>query len=213
MSEIDNKIRIREKARDLFMQYGIRSMSMDDIAFHLGMSKKTIYQYYTDKDELVASVVEDQISHSESCCEMDRKSADNAIDEMFKVMEMVEEIFRNMNPSVLFDMQKYHPAAFRKFEKHKNDYVYNTVKENLERGIKEELYRAELNVDILTRLRVNNMLLPFNHAFIAGQKNSLAEIEQQLIEHYLFGVASLKGHNLILKYKQERQNQANHEKV
>ncbi len=89
MIVLDTSERIRQKAHDLFMQYGLRSVSMDDIANSLGISKKTIYQYYADKDELVNEVVGKIIAHNQSVCDFDRSSADNAIHELFMAMDFV----------------------------------------------------------------------------------------------------------------------------
>ena len=101
MAELDNKERIKEQATALFMKYGVRSVSMDDIANELGMSKKTIYQFYSDKDELVDAVMLQEIQYSETCCEADRNQSENAIHEQFMAMDMVVEMFRSMNPSLL----------------------------------------------------------------------------------------------------------------
>ncbi|MFT3937033.1 MAG: TetR/AcrR family transcriptional regulator [Chitinophagaceae bacterium] len=204
MIEIDNKERIKIQATELYRKYGIRSVSMDDIANALGMSKKTIYQYYADKDELVDAVIEHEIKHSENCCQLDRNKSENAIHELFLAMDMVVEIFRSMNVSVLHDMQKYHPRAFQKFHKHKNDFLYNVTRENLVRGIKEDIYRDDLNVNIIARYRVDSLLLSFDPEFQAKTKHNLAEIEQEIILMYVHGLANAKGHKLILKYKQER---------
>lgn len=204
MAETDNKARIKLQATDLFMRYGIRSVSMDDIANNLGMSKKTIYQYYADKDELVDAVIEEEITHNENCCQADVSGSENAVHELFLAMDMVLEMFRSMNPSVLYDMEKYHPRAYQKFLKHKNDYLYNVIRENLVRGIREDLYRDDINIDIISRFRVEIVMLPFNPTFQAKVKHNLAEIEQEIILHYLFGLVNMKGYKLILKYKQER---------
>lgn len=204
MTEIDNKERIKLQAGDLFMKYGVRSVSMDDIANNLGMSKKTIYQFYADKDELVDAVIMNEIRHNEHCCQADVNQSENAIHELFLAMDMVLEMFKSMNASVLYDLEKYHPAAFQKFLKHKNDYLYGVIRNNLVRGIKEELYREDLNIDIIARFRVEVVLLPFNPGFQSKVKHNLAEIEEEIILHYLFGVANLKGHKMILKYKQDR---------
>ncbi len=204
MNDIATKERIKKTAHDLVMQYGIRSVSMDDIANALGMSKKTIYQYFADKDELVLAVVTDVIKRNESDCERDKKKAENAIHEIFLAMEMMVEMFRAMNPSIIYDMQKYHPGAFSGFQKHKNDYIFNVMKQNLLKGIKEELYRPEINVEILSRFRVESMMLPFNPDFQRSLKNSLVDIEEELIIHFLYGLVTPKGYKLILKYQQER---------
>lgn len=204
MTDIDNKERIKLQATDLYMKYGIRSVSMDDIANHLGMSKKTIYQYYADKDELVDAVIEHKINHNESCCQLDKDKSENAVHELFLAMDMVLEMFRNMNASVLYDMQKYHPGAFLKFHKHKNDFLYTLIRENLVRGIKEDLYRDDININIVARFRVDSMLLAFDPEFQAKTKHNLADIEQEIILLYTHGLVNMKGYKLILKYKQER---------
>lgn len=205
MTELDTKQRIQQAANDLVMQYGIRSVSMDDIAANLGMSKKTIYLYFKDKDELVDAVVDDIIITNRYECNADREKADNAVHEIFLVMDMMAEMFKAMNPGILFDMQKYHPATFRKFLKHKNEFLYNVCKENLERGIQEELYRSEISVDILCRYRVETMFIPFNPDFQQSLKHNLAKIEEEIIIHFLFGLVSLKGYKLIMKYRQQKE--------
>ena len=205
MSEKDTKERIKLAAHDLTMQYGIRSVSMDDIAASLGMSKKTIYQFYKDKDELVIAVVESVLAHTQTACNCDKERAENAVHEVMLSMEMITQLFRSMNPSILFDMQKYHPDAFQKFLKHKNEFIYNVMVENIQRGIREELYRPELNVEIMARFRVDSMFIPFNPEFQRKLKYTLLEIEQQLITHFLFGLVSIKGYRLVMKYIQQRE--------
>ncbi len=204
MTEIDNKERIKLQASDLFIKYGVRGVSMDDIANSLGMSKKTIYHFYADKDELVEAVIQNQIKYNESCCETDRTASENAIHEMFLAMDMMVEMFRSMNPVVLYDIQKYHPHAFSKFHKHKNNYLYSIIRENLVRGIREDLFREDINIDIISRFRVEIMMLPFNPEFQAKVKHNLAEIGEELILHYLYGLVNMKGYKMILKYKQDR---------
>ena len=204
MIEIDTKERIRTQAAELFIKYGVRSVSMDDIANHLGMSKKTIYQYYADKDELVDAVIMTEILYNENCCRDDQNGAENAIHELFLTLDKVLDMFRSMNPSVLYDLEKYHPKAFQKFYKHKNEFLYNVIRENLNRGIREGLFREDINVELLARFRAEIVLLPFNPEFQAKVKHNMAEIEEEIILHYLYGVANLKGHKMILKYKQER---------
>jgi TetR/AcrR family transcriptional regulator, cholesterol catabolism regulator len=209
MTDFDTGLRIKEKAHGLFMQYGLRSVSMDDIASNLGMSKKTIYQYYADKDELIVAVINEELQHNQTMCERDRKSSDNAVHEIFLAMDMVVELFSAMNPSLIYDMQKYHPNAFLKFQQHKNDFLYNTIRDNMERGIKEGFYREEINLDIMARYRVESLMLPFNPDFHTRLKYNLAQVEEEMIIHFLFGLASPKGYKLIVKYQQERINKSN----
>ena len=209
IAEIDTAERIKQKAHTLFMQYGLRSVSMDDIAQGLGMSKKTIYQYFEDKEELIVAIVSQEIKSRQACCENERTISTNAIHEIFLAMDMVVEMFRNMNPSLIYDMQKYHPKAFEIFSNHKDRYLYNVIRENIKRGIIEELYRSDINLDIISRYRIESMMLPFNPDFHSKVKNNLAEIEEEFIIHYLLGLASIKGRKLILKYQKERTKKLN----
>lgn len=204
IAEINTKDRIRHKANELFMRYGLRSVSMDDIANSLGISKKTIYQFFADKNELVDAVLEETLTDNKKNCDRNRTTSSNAVEEIFLTMDTVEQIFRHMHPSLIFDMQKYHPQAFSRFLKHKNEYLYNTVSKNLERGIREALYRPEIDIEILSRFRVESMLMAFNPEFYITQKHNVAEVEQKILEHFLYGIASLKGHKLILKHQQDR---------
>jgi len=199
------KKRIQQKAHEMLMQFGIRSVSMDDIASGLGISKKTIYQYFEDKDALVMDIVKATIDHNQACCVKDKAVAKDAVHEVFLAMEMMQEMFENMNPSIIHDMEKFHPKAFDIFQNHKYNFLFLTVKENIERGIREELYRPDLDIDVLVKARLENLMLAFNQQLFPKNKYRLADIETKLTEHFLFGLASLKGHKTILKYQQERQ--------
>ena len=195
--------RIKVKADELFMRYGIRSVSMDDIATHLGMSKKTIYQYFADKDELVDAVVEEDIRNMQKDCSFCNDVSRDAIDEIFLTMEQILEQFRNMNPMVLYDLEKFHYASYQKFLRHKNDFLMKIISGNIERGIKEELYRPETNVDIMSKFRLESMMIPFNISLFPPKKYNLVDVTRELIEHFVYGLATMKGHKLIQKYKQE----------
>lgn len=201
---METKERILVKAHELFNRYGIRSVSMDDIAAPLGISKKTLYQYYADKDELVNAVFSGVMEHNKHECSICTAKGENAIHEVFLSFEMLEGMLANMNPSVLFDMQKYHPTAFKKFEDYRNNFLYALISQNIERGIKEELYRADVDVDIMTRYRLFSIMISFDSNVFPSNKSKLVYIEQQLLEHFLWGLATPKGQKLITKYKNKR---------
>jgi TetR/AcrR family transcriptional regulator, cholesterol catabolism regulator len=198
------KDRIQQKAHDLFMQYGVRSITMDEIALQMGVSKKTIYQYYADKDELVDAVMVDKITYNQDCCIADKQHAKDAIHEVFLAIDMMQEMFQNMNPSILFELEKYYPKSFEKFKQHKYSFLYKVLIENIERGIAEELYRTDINIDILVKVRLETMMMPFNQVVFPKNKYSLIHVETELTTHFLFGLATIKGYKLITKYQQDR---------
>ena len=195
--------KILQKATDLFMHYGIRSVTMDEIAVQLGVSKKTIYQFYADKNELVDAVLINILDdNQENCCQY-KVDAGNAIEEVLLATEMVKEMFENMNPSLLYDLEKHHAASYEKFSQFKYKFLREVINDNLKRGITEGLYRPGLDVDILTMIRIETMMLPFSRS-IAKNGFSFVQVHQQLTEIFLFGIASPKGYKLIEQYKQEQ---------
>lgn len=200
------KDRIKQKAHELFMQYGLRSVTMDEIAVQLGVSKKTIYQYYADKDELVDAVIIEVLEHNRESCDKDRKQAKNAVHEVFLALDMLQEMFQNMNPAVLHEMEKYYPKAFEKFAKHKYSFLYTVMKDNIERGIAEELYRPEIDVEVHVKARLETMMIPFSQLVFPKNKFDLVRVETELTMHFLYGLATIKGHKLITKYLQDRKN-------
>ncbi|MHA4843325.1 TetR/AcrR family transcriptional regulator [Flavitalea antarctica] len=205
------KERIQKKADELFNKYGIRSVTMDEIASQLGMSKKTIYQYFSDKDELVDAVIEDVIEFSRSCCEKDRVEAPNAIAEVFLAIDMVNKIFKNMNPGIMFDLERYHPKTFKRFLDHKDQYLYHTIKLNLERGVSEGLYRPEMNIEIVARFRLEAMMVVFNQEAFRDTHSSLVQLHREVLMQFLFGSATLKGYKQITKYIEERTKKETYE--
>jgi AcrR family transcriptional regulator len=198
------KSRIKQKAHDLFMQYGVRSVTMDEIAVQMGVSKKTIYQYYADKDELVDAVMLEILNANQECCLKDRQTAKDAIHEVFLAIEIMQDMFEDMNPSILFELEKYYPKSFERFKQHKYSFLYQMLKENLERGIAEELYRKEIDIDINIKLRLEVMMMPFNQNIFPKNKYSLIKVATEFTTNFLFGLATIKGYKLISKYEQDR---------
>src|SRR5688500_5861181 len=201
---MEMKERIQQKANDLFRRYGVKSITMDEIATQLGASKKTIYQYFSDKDELVSAVVREQIDFAQQTCETNCTSSKDAVHELFMAIDFVQQIFSGMNPAMMYDLERFHPQSYRIFLDHKNKYLFDIIRSNLKRGIAEELYRPEINIDIIAKFRLEAMMIAFNQDVYPASKFNLGELHTAIIEHFLFGVASLKGYKLILKYQQER---------
>jgi TetR/AcrR family transcriptional regulator, cholesterol catabolism regulator len=208
---MDPKERIRSAAHDLFMQYGIRSVSMDDIANQLGMSKKTLYQYFADKDELVDAVVDYHINHMQTDCIGCHHEAKDAVHEVFIVMERVIEQLSDMNPMVLNDLAKFHFKSYQRFREHKEKFLARIVADNIEWGKKEDLYRPEINTDVMTKFRLESMMLPFNISIFPPVKYKLARLSEEIIQHFVYGLATIKGHKLIQKYNQQRQKNVSYE--
>jgi len=201
---METQIRILTKSHELFMLYGIRSVSMDEIANHLGMSKKTIYLYFKDKDSLVEGVINIEIEMHQDEFSKYASISENAIHEIFLTLDTVQEMLKHMNPSVMFDLQKYHTTAFEKFRTHKNTFFYDIIKANIERGKQEGLFRADIDVDVLTRYRLANMFLMFDFEHFPSNKFTPIQIISETTDNFLHGMATQQGLLIIEQYKQER---------
>lgn len=198
------KDRIKQKADELFRRYGVKSVTMDEIASQLGVSKKTIYHSFEDKNQLVDSVIADMLNVNKSYCQTSRTKAENAIQEVYMGMESLQDMLGNMNPSILYDIERGHPATFKKFIEYKHSFLYDLIKKNMERGKQEGLYREEIDTDLLTRIRIETIMLPFNQELFPKNQYSLVYFEQELMEYFLFAMVTPKGYKLISKYQKER---------
>ncbi len=204
---LDLKKYIIEESDKLFCQYGFKSVTMDDIAKHLGMSKKTIYQNFADKNELVDILIADKLGN-QSCKMNDcAKNAKNAIHEIFLTIADIKELMGALNPKLFYDLQKYHPKAWLKFRNFKEKNLLITIHNNLKRGIEEGLYRSEINVDILSQLRLDHSSIVFQeHDHYTMNKYNIAQVIIEITEHFLYGISNEKGLALIATYKKELQN-------
>lgn len=203
--------RILEKANELFMQFGIRSVSMDDIANGLGMSKKTLYMHFADKDELVLAVVDLHIVQMQQDCVYCKESARDAIHEIFNTMDVLVREMSNMNPMVLYDLEKFHFKAWHKFRQHKDSFLLNIIRRNLEWGMADGLYREDIHLDILSKFRLESIMMAFNVQLFPPGKYNLAHTSNLILEHFIYGVSTLKGYKLIQKYNEQRSKNLSYE--
>ena len=207
MAEVQTKERIMQAAHELFYQFGIRSITMDDIARHLSISKKTIYRFFDEKDQIVNACCNgDLFDHN---CRMEEiaKSSKDAIHEIMGVMNHLSGMFSAMNPNLFYDLQKFHPDAWKAFRNFKDQKMMMMVEDNLKRGIKEGLYRADINIKVLARLRIEQVELGLNPVIFPPSKFNFREVQLALLDHFIHGITTLKGHKLINKYRQIKEDE------
>jgi AcrR family transcriptional regulator len=203
---MEPKERIIKQARDLFFRLGIRSVTMDDIAAQAGMSKKTLYQHFADKDELVDNLVDGEVNLMQDETMACINTAANAVEEIFISMEMANKHFTKMNPMVLFDLHKFHFKSFQKFMEHKNTFLIKVITDNLKRGIEEGLYRSDMRVDIMAKFRLQMLMLPFDMEAFPPLQYNLIDVSNAMVENFLYGLSTQQGYQLIEQYKLERKN-------
>jgi len=189
----EKELFILEKAGELFNKYGIKSVSMDDIAQQLSISKKTLYQYFKDKADLVVRVVK---FHN---CDEDQEFIEitnsnlNAIDSLIEVSKYLIEKMKEINPSILYDLRKYYPELTKDLILNRKEHVYTNIKNNLIKGMEEGMYRQDLNPDIITSLYVKRMDDVISEDDYYINKFAQHEIFSQLFIYHIRGIVSEKG--------------------
>jgi hypothetical protein len=166
---------------------------MDEVARHCNISKKTIYQYFPDKDSLVKEIME--VHMKEDICLINALTQQNcsALEEVLKISEFMKKDIAEIHPSVLFDLKKYHSAAYEVFEKHRDTHFMETVVKNLERGLKEGVYRQEIDVRVFARLRVIEIEAMFNLQLFKEVDIDLSLVQLHFIDHFVRGLVTSKG--------------------
>jgi TetR/AcrR family transcriptional regulator, cholesterol catabolism regulator len=193
--------RILQETGAMFFRHGIRTITMDDIAAKLGISKKTIYQFYSDKGELVKSFTDLQLRAQEKDMETIQNQSKDAIDEMLNLMTHLENFFNRVNPAVFYDLQKYHPQSWNAFKLFKEKCVIGFIEDNLKRGIQQELYRKDLKIKILARLRIEEVEMGFHPSVFPPDNFKITDVQLTLIDHFVHGIVTIKGFKLIEKYR------------
>ncbi|MFY8165923.1 MAG: TetR/AcrR family transcriptional regulator [Sediminibacterium sp.] len=196
--------RILLKARDLVLHHGVKQVTMDDLATQLGISKKTIYQFYKDKDTLVMAIVDMELEEQRAKCTKSQETADNAVHQMFLLLEDMDEMFKNMNPLTMAELAKYFPEAFKKIQDYKDSFMHAIIKRNLIKGMEQGLYRADIDPEILSSYRLETGFVPFNTKLYPMSKFNIGKVAYQITEHFVYGVMSLEGYRLMEQYKLEK---------
>ena len=187
------------QALQAFMKYGIKSMTMDDLARHLGMSKKTIYTFVKDKNDLVAKGLKMQFSAEEQAVKEICERGLNAIDEMFEIGLFISAMLSEMHPSIHYDLEKYHAEAFQAMKKSHEMNIYQCMMANLEKGKKEGLYREDLNADVIAKIYMSKIDIVFNAELFPPTEISFNDVYATLFRYHILGVASPAGREYLMK--------------
>ncbi|MEM9547065.1 MAG: TetR/AcrR family transcriptional regulator [Bacteroidota bacterium] len=187
------KEEILKKTFDLIMKYGIRSVSMDDISKSIGISKKTIYQYFENKRALINEVLDDHIREDEETITEIVRQSKNAIDEIIEIARHVLTFLKGMSPSMIYDTQKYYPKLWEKVESQHFTFIKNIIKSNIERGQGEGLYSQDLNSDIISKIYVKQTLTMADEETFPSSEYERSELFKTFITYHIRGLMTTKG--------------------
>ena len=194
------KDKIMSKASDLFLKLGFKSVTMDDIAGEMCISKKTIYKYFCNKEILIeesTAMVHDEIH---TIIEQIVAKNHNAIEENFEIRKMFKEMFKSADTSPIYQMKKHYPEIYAKVITREMEECNTLFKQNIEKGIEQGLYRKEIGVE---------NYMKFYYTLIFGIKEQISsekegqKIELEILEYHTRAMATAKG---ILELEKQLQN-------
>ena len=191
---------ILAKAKSLFCSYGLKSISMDDLAKHAGVSKKTIYQNYTDKNELVNNIVQDLAESQSALFKTCETKAKDAVEEVLMKSDVTLQTWATVSQPFFVELQRSFPAGWKKLLHHKEKVMIPGMIRNLEKGISEGLYRSEIDIQFMAGV--------FSHYHISViQRNTLtlpgrnaSHVFQEVTHFFLHGICTEKGKKQLNKY-------------
>lgn len=195
------KSRILQKGAELFFRYGVKTVTMDSIATDLGISKKTIYQHFPDKDSIVYEVVKSFIEQDLKKWEELDKLYPNVIEKIFKSFEMTKDLFTQMNPRLLYEIQKYFPNAYELFSDHGEKCIHENLIADFKKGAQIGYFRNDIDFELLARLRMAEVNLVFNPDFYPNNKLPLFETQLVLLDIFMRGILTENGLKLYTSYQ------------
>lgn len=208
--EKENSCKLVSAAMDLFLRFGVKSMTMDDVSRKLGISKKTLYKVVSDKKDLVTQGMTLCLEEDQNMILEITKNSENAIEELIGFTKKANEWLSGVHESVVFDIQKYHPECWGLIEKHKKE-VEKAILENTKRGIAEGIYRENLNPEIIAALHTVMKDALFNSSEVFGKDVLKQDIHLEMIRYHVRGVANEKGIALLKETLKKEEN--NHLKL
>jgi TetR/AcrR family transcriptional regulator, cholesterol catabolism regulator len=181
------------KVRELYMRYGIKSITMDDVASHLSISKKTLYKYVTDKDDLVGKIFDMELEQGANEMECVRGASLNAIEKLLMVSKIINHKLKHLNPATEYDLKKYYPHHYQKLVSARRQRMYKNVVANIEKGKEEGLYREDLDADVIGKLQVSRVENMVDNDFFGVDEFTSPRFFQEVFIYHIRGIANQKG--------------------
>jgi AcrR family transcriptional regulator len=182
-----------EIATEQFARFGVRAITMEDIARLAGISKKTIYQEFEDKRDLVKEVFSNILEEDRKKLAFILETGDGVIEHLVQTSKMMRERLSSINPMVILEVQKYFPEAWKMFETFKGNTIQTDLVNVLERGKDLGYFRIEIDSQILARVRMNQVTSVFDPANFTNPEFNFVEEQMVLLDHFLHGIFTEKG--------------------
>jgi TetR/AcrR family transcriptional regulator, cholesterol catabolism regulator len=189
------QINILERVRELFYKYGVRSVSMDDICRDINISKNKLYQFFSSKNELVEKLLELERQNFEVIFDNHNFEGVNAIDILLIVSRELGSRFRDVSPSMTFDLKKYYPDVYHRHVEERIEFIFSKIKINLDKGINQGVYRNDLSTELVARLYIRRLIDLHNPEFFPADKFCFQTLFDVMFDNFIRGIANENGIN------------------
>ena len=194
------KNKIISKCEELFLELGFKNVTMDDIAYAMGISKKTIYIHFSNKTELIENVVFSVLEFFHKNIEQIIKEAVNPIEELYDIKMFVMNYLKNERGSTQFQLKKYYPNIFEQLEVKKFQKMHSSVEKGLKKGIKLNLFRDNIDVGFISRVYFMGMTGIRNTDVFSEEDFSKNYLMESYLEYHLRAIVTAKGLKILNKY-------------
>jgi TetR/AcrR family transcriptional regulator, cholesterol catabolism regulator len=195
--------KILDKSDELIRQFGARALTMDLLAKELGISKKTIYQYFDNKAMLVFACVSRDLEKSQQYISAQVIESKDAVEELVNIGAYFVEQFRQMQTGIMYELEKYFSDSWQLIHEHKMGFALGVINANLERGIREGLYRKDINKDVVAKFYISKTDMIFNQRFFPYPRYKITEIYLELLKYHLHAIATPEGLDKFKLYKKK----------
>ncbi len=200
---MDVQQKILSVSAEMFRQYGFKTITMDDIARRAGISKKTLYQHYVNKQEVVQAAINWYQCRVSDDCHEALSQSDNAVEAMVKLAELLTQMFKQVNPLAMLELQRFFPESHDLFRKTLFERDMIAIRDNILRGIEEGYYREGLNAELLAIYRLESCLIMMQPGLMMNERFNTQIVSEEIFEHFIYGLMTAKGEKLYKKYKEK----------
>ena len=186
------------RAKNLFTKCGIKSITMEDIAKGLGISKKTLYENIDSKASLIEQMIQHHIKDEKKSIAKIKSQSGNAVEEMILITRYVIQMLQQVSPSLIFEIKKYYWESWKKLEKLNNEHIYQVIQQNLKLGIEQGFYRSDLSIEIISRHYVTLASTVTDMELFPSHQYSMDRIFRETILYHLRGITTPAGWDLCL---------------
>jgi len=202
---MDSKKIITDKAHDLFFLQGIRSVTMNEIALRIGMSKKTIYKFFGNKEILVMAIIEKRVEENTVTVNNLKNKQQDAVMKLFFILSHIRSMYAKVTSPIIHDLEKYYSSSYAILLRHRNEFIYQVIDQVIAEGIMQRLFRDDFHTHRMSRFFLESVAIVSDIKIFPDTEMESKDLANEIFGLLLNGIATTDGSELIEHYKKQRE--------